>query len=428
MNSVSASNSKRRLLVLARRVPWPLNGGGRIRLHHFMRELSRTWDVTCAALEAPIEDVALPVDVKLICGADIRVPQDHAASPEQLSLGRQFFGFDPEIAAWLQQVGQAKAYDAIFVSGAANGVYVGEAALPTVWDLCDELLLAEWRKLRRNWLRLGSVLHNAAVVASHQREVTRKADHTVVASEVDARWLRALNRGPITAISCGVDLDFFSQPGDPRDIPPVNSSDKPQRIVFVGALEFPPNIDAVCWFARNVWPRVHRQFPRARLQLVGRNPVPAVQALAGQAGIEVHANVPDVRPYYQAAQIVIAPLRMGGGVKTKILEACAMQRATLTSPLGLGDLSVQRGEAILTATRTHEWVDSLSTLLSDTKLCRRLGHAARAWVRENHSWSMIGSALDRLIGDLLSEPHYLPLSPVAEAGLRISNDHSTQIG
>jgi glycosyltransferase involved in cell wall biosynthesis len=390
--SVLAHDHGRRLLVLTKRVPWPLNSGGHIRLHHFMRELSQSWQVTCAVMKTPQETVGMPDGVQVISGAEIRVEAGEQDADHRLSVGQRFYGYDQAVAAWLRQRSEAGDFDAVFVNGASNGCYNPAIALPTVWDLCDELILAQWRQVRRNWLYAGSGFRTAAASALHEREACEHADLTLVASEVDAQWLRRCTSRPIAALSNGVDLDYFAATEDTQP--------SSQHVVFVGSLEFPPNIDAVCWFARKVWPRVLQARSEARLQLVGRRPTEQVLALGEQPGIEIHADVPDVRPYLLGARVVIAPLRMGGGVKNKILEAAAMQRPIVTTPLGLGDLSIPDGDAIVVATRTQAWSEAIYKLLSDHELAVRLGRAARAWVHKNHCWSDIGRTLESHIAEV----------------------------
>ena len=104
-------------------------------------------------------------------------------------------------------------------------------------------------------------------------------------------------------------------------------SPSPGTVTFVGSLEFPPNIDGITFFAREVWPLIRRRGGGRRLLVVGRRPVAEVRSLTEIDGVELHPDVPDVRPYVREASVVIVPTRKGGGLKNKILEACAMRRA-----------------------------------------------------------------------------------------------------
>src|SRR5207245_1533631 len=102
--------------------------------------------------------------------------------------------------------------------------------------------------------------------------------------------------------------------------------------VFVGALDYRPNVEGVGWFCRNVWPEIRRRRPDAVLLLVGRKPAPAVQRLAGEPGVEVVGQVPDVRPFLHRAAVTVVPLQIARGVQNKVLEALAMGKAVVASP------------------------------------------------------------------------------------------------
>ncbi len=131
------------------------------------------------------------------------------------------------------------------------------------------------------------------------------------------------------AIPNGVALDYFREPTPP---PPESGC------VFVGALDYRPNVDAACWFCRDVWPEIHRRRPDARLRLVGRRPVAAVRALSAVPGVEVVGQVSDVRPYLAEAAVAVNPLRIARGLQNKVLEAMAMGKAVVASPQALAGL------------------------------------------------------------------------------------------
>src|SRR5262249_31571633 len=129
--------------------------------------------------------------------------------------------------------------------------------------------------------------------------------------------------GEVHAATNGVDLDYFRpQPRQAAE----------QACVFVGALDYRPNVDAACWFCGEVWPEVPRRRPRAQVWLVGRRPTAAVQRLGEVPGVCVVGQVPDVRPYVARAALAVVPLRIARGVQNKVLEAMAMARPVVASP------------------------------------------------------------------------------------------------
>ena len=168
--------------------------------------------------------------------------------------------------------------------------------------------------------------------------------------------------------------------------------------VFVGALDYRPNVEGAVWFCREVWPRLRDRVPGARLDLVGRRPAPAVRRLAEVPGVEVVGPVPDVRPYLARAAVAVVPLRIARGVQNKVLEALAMGKAVVASPQALTGLGVGPGEHVLSASSPWEWVEAIGQLLDDAGFRQRLGSEGRLYVEENHDWGRCLDPFGSLVG------------------------------
>ncbi len=191
----------------------------------------------------------------------------------------------------------------------------------------------------------------------------------------------------IHAIGNGVDLEYF-QPQPAATAP---------MCVFVGALDYRPNVDGAVWFCNAVWPEIHRRRPDATLALVGRNPVPAVQHLAAIRGVRVVGQVPDVRPYLASAAVVVVPLQIARGVQNKVLEALAMSRAVVASPPSLEGLAAQPGVHLQSAQTPPQWTDTVLRLLGDPALRETLGVAGRRYVEDHHNWDRCLQPFDHLL-------------------------------
>jgi sugar transferase (PEP-CTERM/EpsH1 system associated) len=185
-------------------------------------------------------------------------------------------------------------------------------------------------------------------------------------------------QAPIYAVGNGVDMDYFQ---------PSATAEEP-ACVFVGALDYRPNVDAACWLSREVWPAIQRARPEARFYLVGRQPTRAVQALAAIPGVEVVGQVPDVRPYLARSAVAVVPLHIARGVQNKVLEALASGKATVASPMTLAGLRGAATPGVLMASTTDEWTAAVLRLLGDAALRRQLGEAGRRYVAEHHCWNL----------------------------------------
>jgi glycosyltransferase involved in cell wall biosynthesis len=226
----------------------------------------------------------------------------------------------------------------------------------------------QWRKFER--------FERAAVAA---------ATCTVAVSPDDAELFRGFGARRVEVVDNGVDTAYFRPtPEVPRD---------PYRVVFVGSLDWRPNLDGVGLLLRDVWPRVRAAEPRARLALVGRKPPAALRQEAGRAGAELHADVPDVRPFLVAAGLLAVPLRVGGGSRLKILEALAAGLPVVSTRVGAEGLALESGAHLDVVDDVCGMADVLLAGMRDPGRLRALADAGHRRVLERYDW---GPLADRL--------------------------------
>ena len=236
----------------------------------------------------------------------------------------------------------------------------------------------EWRKLRANELRHA-----------------RTADLCVTISALERDELRRLAPAamPLLVVN-GVDTEFFAPARG-------QSPDPSHPLVVVGSLNHPPNVDAVTVLAREVLPVVRASRADMRLLIVGRAPGPAVLALGALPGVEVVGEVDDVRPYLAGASVVCVPIRYGGGIRVKVLDALAMGCAVLSTPKGVEGLELRDGRDVVVAP-VAGFARALCGLLDDPERLARLGVAGRALVAREHAWSASGRVLREAIDSALA--------------------------
>jgi polysaccharide biosynthesis protein PslH len=399
-----------RVLVVAGREPWPLNGGGRLRLYHFLKWLARDATVTLA-LPGPAQYAEhLPEAIRVVDMTATSVKTLSTLPTRTTAVSRrmrQHFGGEPAVDHWLAAHARPERFDVALLYGAVTGQYIDALRIPAVWDAVDELVLYTVRDATQRGLpHWPAAVRAGAQYAVFERHVAQRAQATVFASLVDASYARRWAGGArIETITNGVDFDYFRGP--------VQESE-PGVIAFVGSLAFPPNIEGIVWFATRVWPQVRGNDSGRRLLVVGREPVEAVRDLARQPGIEVHADVLDVRPYVSRAAVVVVPTHLGGGVKNKVLEACAMSRAVVASPRALGGLSARRGTDVLCAGGESAWVRQVRRLLEQPALATTIGEHGRRWVRQAHRWPVLARRLHALLASAVTSGQSVSVAQVPQ--------------
>lgn len=223
-----------------------------------------------------------------------------------------------------------------------------------------------------------------------ERRVLEHVDAAVVFTDRDASELKSVATGArVTQIGLG-----YSVPSDAAS----PTGDGSHSILFVGNYVHPPNRDAAQWLVEAIFPGVRARVPDARLLLVGGGPAPVDQQADG---VILAGRVPDVRPYLEAAAVVVAPIRSGGGMRVKVLEALAAGKAVVATPRAAEGLSVTPGRELLLVESERELVDGVVQLLEDPAARVALGRAARAWAEEHLDWGLSADAYGRLYRDLL---------------------------
>lgn len=389
---------RRNLLFVVHRVPYPPDKGDRIRSFHVLRYLAAHANVHLLCLaDEPTSEESLTV-LRRYCHrlAIVPLPQTRwLRALVSLIRGRTVSEgafHSPALTSILRAWAADTSFSAALASSSAVAPYLRLPELsnvPAIIDLVD-VDSQKWfdyavdGKGWRSWLYRTE----GRRLRKLEQPMPSWAHAVTLVSEAEARLYRQFcSPGCVRAIRNGVDLDYFQPKGEKEE----------SACVFVGALDYRPNIDAVCWFASEIWPGVHRRMPGAKLWLVGRRPAPAVRDLAGRPGIEVVGQVPDVRPWVARAAAVIAPLRIARGLQNKVLEALAMGKAVIASPPALVALNVQPGKHCLRAATPAQWIKATTRLLRDERQRSRLGAAGRRFVEEHHHWDRCLEPLGELL-------------------------------
>ncbi|MBU6482665.1 MAG: glycosyltransferase, partial [Nitrospirae bacterium] len=180
------------------------------------------------------------------------------------------------------------------------------------------------------------------------------------------------------------------------------SAMEPDKIVFTGVMGYPPNEDAALYFSQDIFPIVRAKRPSAQFWIVGSGPSQQVRDLARCPGIHVTGEVEDVRPFVQSAAVIVCPLRVGSGVKNKILVAMAMQKATVATSLSIEGLDLADSREVLLADDPRAFADKVVHLLAHPEEALRLGLNGLKRVQERHSWAAMGKALETAVQSVMA--------------------------
>jgi glycosyltransferase involved in cell wall biosynthesis len=232
-----------------------------------------------------------------------------------------------------------------------------------------------------------------AKMLRYERKMVRRFQHVIAVSEHDRKLMsRWVDPARITVVPTGVDLKQFKGKSLGQKMENL--------VIFVGAMDWGPNVDAVQYFCQEIWPAVKAKIPDARFRIVGRNPDRRVEKLAGES-IEVTGSVPSVVDHLHAAAVVVVPLRIGGGTRLKIYEAMAAGKDVVSTSVGAEGLDVHHGSDIVLADDPTTFAENVVSLLRDEQLRRRYEQSAEA-LAARYDWAVISenflSVLGRLAG------------------------------
>ena len=400
-----------RLLYLVHRMPYPPNKGDKVRSYHLLRHLLRDHQVFLGTfLDDPDDEAHLPA-LAAICPA-LHVVRLHPRSARVRSLSALLqnealtlaYYRSAELSQWVAQTVARHQIDASVVFSSAMAQYA-PANLPMLCDFVD-LDSAKWSQYAstKPWPLSWLYRREGERLLAFERAVAQRAQHAffVTPQETDLFRQRAPESAArVDALCNGVDAKFFSV--DPDRASPYAAGEQP--LVFTGAMDYWPNIDAVVWFCAEVLPGLRARRPGLRFYIVGRNPAPAVQALASD-GVVVTGTVDDVRPYLQHAALVVAPLRIARGIQNKILEAMAMGKAVVATAECAQAIGAREGIEMFPASDAADFGTQVESLLQDPQRAAAAGVLARDKVLRSFSWDAHLSGIDR---------HLSLLAPAAPA-------------
>ncbi|WP_419807279.1 TIGR03087 family PEP-CTERM/XrtA system glycosyltransferase [Sphingomonas sp.] len=384
------------LLFLAHRVPYPPDRGDKIRSYQVLRHLAQRARVHLIAFaDDPADEVAAPELTALTASCTI-VPRRKgrvSATLEALTGGRAVSLTAFDHPAMHAAVAAAPPVDATYCFSGQMAQYLPMAGPPAFMDFVDvdSAKFADLATRRSPLRRLYA--REARLLGAWEQAVSRRVAASLFVTAAEAELFEARGGGGrVTVVENGIDAAHFD---------PTATFARPDEtgplIVFTGQMDYAPNVQAVRWFARAVFPALLARHPTARFAIVGRAPTPTVKLLARQPGVLVTGEVPDVRPWLAAAAVCVAPLRLARGVQNKVLEAMAMARPVIASPQAAEGIDHQ-GTIFVAGGDPRRWVAAVNAILDTPVGTDPIGARARAQVLRRYDWAARLAPLDGLLG------------------------------
>jgi glycosyltransferase involved in cell wall biosynthesis len=379
----------------------PTTRGGQIRTLETLRRLHRNHEVHYVAFEDPAQPEGLARSSEY-CTKAYPVPHriSNKTSPAfalQLTAGL-FSRFPVAVsryrsAAMLRQVetllGQHK-FDSVVCDFLFPALNIPRLDACVLFQHNVESMI--WKRYVEHAAGLKKLYFalQAKRMLAYEGWVCRSVRKVVAVSEGDAETMRRIyGVARAYATPTGVDLDYFARPDTNRKL---------ADLVFLGSMDWMPNIDGAVWFVREVLPLIHRQRPDCTLAIAGRRPSAEVTRLAeSDKRIEVTGTIPDVRPWLFGSLVSIVPLRVGGGTRLKIYEAMAAKAPVVSTAIGAEGLDVADGENIYIADSPQRFAERCLALLDSAAERERLSAAAWNLVASKYSWDVVARSMEQLL-------------------------------
>lgn len=392
-----------KILLVSPFLPYPPTAGGHALIWGWLSRLASRHELSFVGFYEREADAAGADEIARRC-AEVRLclrrPTPHAYSSfAQLPRWVTEF-YSAELERDLAAVARRRRPDVAQFLTTNMAQYAGAVACARVVTAVDISFVAYRRRIaltrglerlqaRLDWLRM--VRYEAAAF--------RRADHLIAMSDRDAEIIRAVApRVRSTVVPPGVDRELLA----PRPRQPT-----PGSVLYLGQMEHFPNLDGLIYLYQEIWPRVRRARPGVRLTVAGRGAreelarlAPRLlEAIQGDASVELAGFIPDLRARMDATAVMAAPLRLGSGVRTKVIESLAAGLPVVTTKRGAEGLLAHHERELLIADEPDEFACQLVRLLADAELQRRLSQAGRELAAREHDNDRLAQRLERALAE-----------------------------
>lgn len=396
------------ILILAQRVPFPPNKGEKLRTFHQLEYLKRNGFKV--SVIAPYEE-----EPELAYFAELREKYceqviTHKLQPKYISLPLGLLTNKPlsvanfynkSLQVKLDELLEQQSFHGIICSASSLAEYIFRSSSFNKLTVKPRLIMDfmdldsdKWRQYSEQHGFPMSYVYSREqkLLSQYEKKIVEKFDSCLFITQAEIDLFAKTHPGftNIYAIENGLDRTLFFPPEVKRDVTqPI--------FLFAGVMDYPPNIDAVMWFVNNAWQNILKQWPDAKFYIAGMNPTDKVQQLANISGIEVTGFVEDIKPYFDQANIFVAPFRIARGVQNKILQAFACGLPVIATSMGAEGIRCNANQDILIADTPDAYLTQIATLMDNRLLYDQLSNNALNTIKNHYSWDSILAPFKKLI-------------------------------
>jgi len=399
-----------RVLLLTQVLPYPPDSGPKIKTYHVIKYLAQRHRVTLVAFVRDTDKPEYIAHLKTLCERVITVPIQRAASRDLVFLGKSLLSGQPwmmlrderpEMRAALAELAATSQFDIVH----ADQLNMGQFALPfpsgrkvldlhnALWVLYKRMSEAQAFTNPMKYL----LMRDWPLLKRYEAEMCRRFDAVTAVSEEDkAALIEAGAPSAMTVIPIAVDLD--SQPY-------IERQPKGPHIIHIGTMYWPANINAINWFLDAIYPLIKARLPEVRCTLIGaRPPESIIERAKADPSLTVTGYVDDPLPYLQDASMMIVPLKAGGGMRVKILNALAQGIPMVTTTVGCEGIAVTPDKDILIADEPAAFAEASLRLLTDADLNQRISQNGRDMVMRRYDYREAVKPLDDVYAEIVAKP------------------------
>ncbi|OGS25456.1 MAG: hypothetical protein A2297_06970 [Elusimicrobia bacterium RIFOXYB2_FULL_48_7] len=399
------------ILFLTHSFPYPIDEGIKLMAYNLIKELSARHKVSLLSLIESEAENKHALELKRYCQKVETVHHVLPRSPKQRLFNTlfqkepfnilQFYSLD--FAVKLKQMLNEEKYDLVHFNFMNTTFYRNDIPedMPCVFCSYDAMSMHFFRNIsaEKSAMKKFYLRNQWKKLERYEIAMLPRFNRTVVVSPVDRDWFLDLFKGiqkkpDISIVPIGVDPDYFK---------PVFMEDDYPSVIFRGIMGFLPNIDAALYFQKEIFPAISREIPETKYYIVGKNPTEEVRAASNSRKVVVTGYVDDIRPYIAKATVNVCPMRVGTGMKYKIIESMALGTPTVATAFSCAGIpELKHGENIMIADTPEEFARSVVMLLKDKNLRLKLSENGRKMVSANYTWKKVAEKFENIYQEIVN--------------------------